>query len=136
MTNTVNKLLQSASMQLEIAVNLISNPKVSLTTYRETGFCEALTTAKSICEEMNVKAVQKEKRLRNCKRHFSYEAPYELVTDALRNLEVYYLNIVVNSAVASMEERFETLNHVWGGGGVKTSTAHGAPLWGGFGVRL
>ena len=40
-TNIVNKLLQSASMQLDIAVNLISNAKASLTTYRDTGFSEA-----------------------------------------------------------------------------------------------
>lgn len=110
MTNTVNKLLQSTSMQLDIAVNLISNAKASLTSYRETGFSEAQTTAKSICEEMNVEAVLKEKRLRNSKRHFSYEAPDEPVTDALKNLEVNYFNIVVDSAVASMIERFETLN--------------------------
>lgn len=45
MTNTVNKLLQSASMQLDIAVNLISNAKASLTSYWETGFSEAQTTA-------------------------------------------------------------------------------------------
>ena len=94
MTNKVNKLLQSASMRLDIAVNLISNAKASLTTSRETGFSEAQTTAKSICEEMNVEAVLKEKRLRNSKMHFSYEAPDEPVTDALKHLEVSYLNIL------------------------------------------
>lgn len=61
---------------------------------------------------MNVEAVLKEKRLRNSMRHFSYEAPDEPVTDALKNLEVNYFNIVVDSAVASMIERFETLNQV------------------------
>jgi hypothetical protein len=45
-------------MQLEITVNLIS--KASLTTYWETGFSEAQTTAKSICEEINMEAVLKE----------------------------------------------------------------------------
>uniref|UniRef100_A0A8C1K3Y1 TTF-type domain-containing protein n=1 Tax=Cyprinus carpio TaxID=7962 RepID=A0A8C1K3Y1_CYPCA len=111
-TNIVNKLLQSASMQLDIAVNLISNAKASLTTYRDTGFSEAQTTATSICEVMNVEAVLKEKRLRNSKRHFSYEAPDEPMTDALKNLEVNFFNIVVDSAVTSMDERFETLNQV------------------------
>eukprot|EP00064_Thunnus_orientalis_P001995 superscaffoldBa00000138_g2000 len=94
------------------AVNLISNAKASLTTYRETRFSEAQTTSKSISEEMNMDAVLKEKRLRNSKRHFSYEAPDETVTDALKNLEVNYLNILVNSAVTSMDERFETFNQV------------------------
>ena len=44
MTNKVNKLLQSASMQLNIVLNLISNAKASLTSHRETGFSEAQTT--------------------------------------------------------------------------------------------
>ncbi|GAA6098845.1 uncharacterized protein LOC113098882, partial [Tachysurus ichikawai] len=70
------------------------------------------TKAKSICEEINVEAVLKEKRLRNSKRHFSYEAPDEPVTDALKNLEVNFFNIVVDSAVTSMDERFQTLNQV------------------------
>lgn len=61
---------------------------------------------------MNVEAVLKEKRLRNSKRHFSYEAPDEPVTDALKNLEVSFFNTVVDSAVTSMDERFETLNQV------------------------
>ena len=111
-TNTVNKLLQSASMQLDIAVQLISNAKASLTLYRDTGFSDAQTTARSICEEMNVEAVLKDKRLRTSKRHFSYEAPDEPVADALQNLEVNFFNIVVDSTIASIDERFETLNQV------------------------
>ena len=111
-TNTVNKLLQSASMQLVIAVQLISNAKGSLTLYRDTGFSDAQTTARSICEEMNVEAVLKDKRLRTSKRHFSYEAPDEPVADALQNLEVNFFNIVVDSTIASIDERFETLNQV------------------------
>lgn len=111
-TNTVNKLLQSASMQLDIAVQLISNAKASLTQYRDTGFSDAQTTARSICEEMNVEAVLKDKRLRTSKKHFSYEAPDEPVADALRNLEVNFFNIVVDSTIASIDKRFETLNQV------------------------
>lgn len=111
-TNTVNKLLQSASMQLDIAVQLISTAKASLTLYRDTGFSDAQTTAQSICEEMNVEPVLKEKRLRTTKKHFSYESSDEPVVDALRNLEVNFFNIVVDTAIASVDERFETLNKV------------------------
>lgn len=60
----------------------------------------------------SVREKEKEKRLRNSKRHFSYEAPDEPMTDALKNLEVNFFNIVVDSAVTSMDERFETLNQV------------------------
>ncbi len=87
MTNKVNKLIQSASVQRDTAVSLISNAKASLIAY--TGFSEAQTTAKSICNKMNVEADLKVKRLRNSKRHFSYEAS-EPVTDALKNLEVNF----------------------------------------------
>ena len=60
----------------------------------------------------------KEKRLRNSRRHFIFACPNEPVTDALKNLEVNYFNIVDDSAVTSMDihgcpwMRFETLNQV------------------------
>lgn len=61
---------------------------------------------------MNVEAVLKEKRLRTTKSHFSYEAPDEPIADALKSLEVSFFNEVVNTAVTSMKDRFETLNKV------------------------
>lgn len=64
------------------------------------------------CENMNVEAVLKVKRLRNCKRQFSYESPDEPVKDAMKSLEMNFFNIVVDAAVTSMQERFETLNQV------------------------
>lgn len=84
MANKENKLLRSASVQLDIAVNLILNANTSLTTYQKTGLSESQTTARRICEETDLKALLKEKRLRNSKRHFSYKAPDEPVTDALK----------------------------------------------------
>lgn len=74
-------------------MNLISIAKPSLTTYLETESFEAQTTGKIICEEMNV-----EKRTR--------------LTDALQKPEVHYFNIVVDSALTSMDETFETLSQV------------------------
>lgn len=61
-TNTVNKLLQSASMQIDVAVNLISHAKTSLTAYRQSGFLKAKKTAATICEKINIEAVLKAKR--------------------------------------------------------------------------
>ncbi|CAL9697629.1 unnamed protein product [Knipowitschia caucasica] len=61
---------------------------------------------------MNVDAALKEKRLRNCKRQFSYEAPDDPAADAMKSLEVNFFNIVVDAAVTSLEERFQTLNQV------------------------
>lgn len=58
---------------------------------------------------MNVEAVLKDKRLRTSK---IIQAPDEPVTDALQNLEVNFFNIVVDFTIASIDERFETLNQV------------------------
>lgn len=74
-------------MQLDIAVNLINKTKASLKTYRPTGFVDAQTTAKELCENMNVEAVLKEKRLRSTKKHFTYEAADEVVITAMKRLE-------------------------------------------------
>lgn len=111
-TNQVNLLLQSASMQLDVAVQLIDRAKTTLSTYRNSGFSEAVSTAKALCETMNIEPELKEKRLRSTKRHFAYEAADEPLTDALKRLEVEFFNAVVDSALVSLEERFETLNHV------------------------
>lgn len=51
----------------------------------------------------------KKKTLRNSKRHLSSDEP---VTNALKNLEVNFFNIVVDSALTTMDERFETLKQV------------------------
>lgn len=80
----VSKLLQSATMQMDVAVDLLGKTEASLVSYRITGFASAQAPAKEICHEMNVETVLMQKRLRKTKRHFSYESPDEEVTDALR----------------------------------------------------
>ena len=42
---------------------------------------------REMCEEMNVEAVLKQKRLTTTKRHFGYECAEEPIDDALRKLE-------------------------------------------------
>ena len=72
----------------------------------------AQTSAKAMCEEMNVDAVLVQKRLKFTKRHFSYESPDEPLRDALPNLEVTFFNVVVDAAVSAQKERFTTLEDV------------------------
>lgn len=91
LVNQVNKLFQSSHMQLDVASNLITSTKTALSQYRPSGFTAAQATAKDLCEETNTKAVLKQKRLRNTRKQFSYEAADEPLTDALRNLEVTFL---------------------------------------------
>lgn len=106
--NTVSKLLQSPTMQLDVAVNLLESTTNRLLSYRDNGFAAAQDSAQTACEEMNVEAVLKEKRLQSIKTHFSYEAPDEPVRDALKRLETTFFNVVIDSAIASLDDRFKT----------------------------
>ncbi|XP_071060220.1 zinc finger MYM-type protein 1-like [Pseudochaenichthys georgianus] len=108
----VSKLMQSPSMQLDVAVDLLKKTGDSLTCYRRTGFSDAQTTAKEMCEEMNVESVLKQKRLRSTKRQFGYESPDEPIDDALKNMEITFFNVVVDTALSSLDERFQHLEEV------------------------
>lgn len=54
-------------MQQDVAVDLLKKAEGSLAVYRDTGFAAAQTSAKDMCDEMNVVAPLKEKRLRTTK---------------------------------------------------------------------
>lgn len=79
----VSKLLQAETMQMDVAVDLLKKTEASLVNYRGTGFSSAKLSVKDMCEEMNVEAVLKQKRLQTTKRQFSYEAPGEGLSDFL-----------------------------------------------------
>lgn len=83
LVSQVNKLFQASSMQLDVALNLITTTRTALSQYRASGFTAAQATAKDLCEEMNTEAVLEQKRLRNTRKQFSYEAADEPLTDAL-----------------------------------------------------
>lgn len=114
----VSKLMQSPSMQLDVAVDLLKKTRDSLDSYRSTGFTSAQTTAQEMCDEMNVEAVLKQKRLRTTKRQFGYETPDEPIGDALQKMEATFFNVVVDTALSSLDERFQTLGEVNGKFGV------------------
>lgn len=109
--NYASKLLQSATMQLDVAIDLMK-VKTSLRRYRDNGFAAAQASAKDICDEMNVEAVLKEKRLRSTKKHFAYEAPDEPIRDATKRLETEFFNVVVDTTIESLKGRFETLGEI------------------------
>lgn len=108
----VRKLMQSPSMQLGVAVDLLKKTRDSFTNYRSTGFAAAQVTARQMCEEMNVEAELKQKRLRTTKTQFGYESPDELMQDAVRKMETTFFNVVVDTAVSSLDERFQSLKNV------------------------
>ena len=82
--------------------------KTSLSRYRHSGFAEAVSTAKDLCEAMNIEPQLKEKMLRNTKRQFAYEA-----ADKQRcpQKATFFIS-VVDSALMSLQERFETMTQV------------------------
>lgn len=103
----VSKLMQSPNMHVDLAVSLLKKTERGLQSYRASGFVTAQMAAKDICEEMNVEAILKQKRLRSTKRHFSYESHDEPFSDALRKLEVEFFNVVVDAAMLAITERSE-----------------------------
>lgn len=112
MIQHVSKLLQSPSVELDVAVNLLEKTRNSLFHYRNTGFSKAKAAAKDMCEEMNINSVLKEKRFRKTKQHFSYESPDEPIGDPLKKMETTFFNVVVDTALASLDERFQSLGEV------------------------
>lgn len=49
-----------------------------------------------------METVLREKRLRSTKRHFAYKASDMPFTEALKRLEVSFFNVVVDSAIGSI----------------------------------
>ncbi|KAF7655963.1 hypothetical protein LDENG_00047990 [Lucifuga dentata] len=99
-------------MQLDVAVDLLRKTEASLRNYRRSGFAAAQATAQEICEEMNVEAVLKEKRIRNTKKHFAYESPDESFTDAMQKLEVTFFSVIMDAAIGSLQERCDHMGKV------------------------
>ncbi|XP_036004551.1 zinc finger MYM-type protein 1 [Fundulus heteroclitus] len=108
----VSKLMQSPSMQLDVAVDLLRKTRDSLSSYRNTGFSDAQTTAREMSEDMNVEAELEMKRLRTTKTHFGYESPDENIQDALQRMETTFFNVVMDAAISSLDERFQNLGDV------------------------
>jgi hypothetical protein len=72
--NTVSKLLQSADMQLDVAIQQINALVTYLTKYRDTGFHSAMIAANEIASAMEVEQVFKQKRNRWSKGQVDYES--------------------------------------------------------------
>lgn len=59
-----------------------------------------------------MEAELKQKRLRTTKRHFGYEFPDKPTQDALRKIETTFFNVVVDTAISSLDDRFQSLEEV------------------------
>lgn len=90
----LNKLLQCEKMRMDFAVDLWRKTEASLVSYRETGLASAQASAKERCQELNVKAILKQKRLGTKKTQFSYVGPDEELTNALRKKISFFNGLV------------------------------------------
>lgn len=118
--NYASKLLQSVTMQLDVAIDLPTMAETSLRRCRGNGSAAAQASSRDKGDEMNVEAVLKEKRLRSTKKQFSYEAPDEPIRDAMKRLETEFFNVVMDTTIESLKERFQALG--------ETRTKYGALL--------
>ena len=107
--NTVSKSLQSANMQLDVAVQQIKGLVTYLTKYQDTGFHSAMNTAKEIASAMDVEQVFKQNRNRRRKRQFDYESRDEGMLSAEQAFRTGYFTCIINQAITSMNTRFEQL---------------------------
>lgn len=90
----VCKLLQSPSMQMYVAAELLKKTEASLVRCRATGFVSAQVSAKDICKKINVEAVLKQKRLK-INRQFFCESSDEEVSGSPKKMEISFFNVVL-----------------------------------------
>ncbi|XP_059169366.1 zinc finger MYM-type protein 1-like [Physella acuta] len=107
--NTVSKSLQSADMQLDVAIQQIKGLVTYLTNYRENGFNSAMITAKEIAKAMDVDQVFKQKRSRKRKRQFEYESTDDSTLSGEDEFRTEYFLCIMDQAIIGMNTRFEQL---------------------------
>lgn len=96
-------------MQLDVAVTLLESTKSHLLSYKNDGFAAAQVSAKDAqyVRKCTWKLYSR-RRDRKAQRHFAYEACDKPVRYALNTLETTFFNVFVDSAIASLEDWFET----------------------------
>ncbi|XP_042396901.1 zinc finger MYM-type protein 1-like [Zingiber officinale] len=108
--NIVSKSLQSENMLIDVAMTKIKGLIASFEEYRESGFGQAINTAKELASTMEIDPVFLEKRQIYRKRHFdevTYESskvPQESAEEAFR---VHYFLFIVDQTIGSLKKRFE-----------------------------
>ncbi|XP_073501348.1 zinc finger MYM-type protein 1-like [Phyllobates terribilis] len=116
--NIVSKAMQRQTSDLSTVTELIHKCLEFIRNFREKGFDMALQSAKEIAENLNLEPVfRPEKRIRVKKASFSYEGRDEAITDPQSKFKVDFFFVLVDTASASLEERFKQLenhNGVWG----------------------
>ncbi|XP_044951609.1 uncharacterized protein LOC123401820 [Hordeum vulgare subsp. vulgare] len=107
--NLVSKHLQAKDMLIDVAIEKVQGPITFFKGYRETGFLEALETAKGIALEMDIGTTFRKRREIKRKRHFD-ENPDDTniaTQSAEESFRVNYFVRIVDQAISSLTSRFE-----------------------------
>ena len=107
--NLVSKHLQAKDMLIDIAIEKVEGLISFFKNYRETGFLEALETAKGIALEMDIGTTFRKKRVIKRKRQFDETSDdTNLATQsAEESFRISYFIPIVDQAIASLTRRFE-----------------------------
>lgn len=105
--NITSKHSQSVNMQQDVVVSLIDK-RASLVNYRTIGCRDARTTAKELCETMNLFCWS----TASTKIHFADEAANEQVAGAMKKLETAFISVVMNDGIQSLDDRFQMKSEI------------------------
>jgi len=107
--NLVSKQLQAKDMLIDIAIEKVQGLISFFTKYRETGFPNALESAKEIAREMDVEPTFRTKRKIKRKRQFDETPEDESIASQSteESIRINYFLSIVDQAIASLTKRFE-----------------------------
>ncbi|AQK42873.1 General transcription factor 2-related zinc finger protein, partial [Zea mays] len=107
--NLVSKQLQSKDMLIDVAIEKVQGLIVFFQNYRETGFLEALETAKGIALEMDIGTSFRKRRKIKRKRHFDEnpDVPDIATLSPEESFRISYFIPIVDQAISSLTRRFE-----------------------------
>jgi hypothetical protein len=108
-TNLVSKQLQAKDMLIDVAIEKVQGLISFFKGYRETGFLEALESAKEIALEMDISTTFRKKRPIKRKRHFdeNIEDTDMAAQSPEESFRTTYFIPLVDQAVVSLTTRFE-----------------------------
>ncbi|XP_042432537.1 zinc finger MYM-type protein 1-like [Zingiber officinale] len=108
--NIVSKSLQYENMLIGVVMTKIMKLIASFEEYRESGFGQAINTAKELASTMEADPVFPKKRQIYRKKHFdevTYESSKLSQESAEEAFRVHYFLFIVNQTIGSLKKRFE-----------------------------
>ena len=112
--NIVSKLLQKINFDIKMATEAIDEVLKFLRNYRDNGFIGVMCQAKELADLLEIEATfpqEHEVRRRKTTQQFDYESRDEAITDPKTKFRIEFFNVIVDTAINSLTERFEQLQH-------------------------